>query len=489
MGKESVIYEITDCELRVFKFPLPVFKGLKLKAEAGEVSFERISISGVIEQGIVQDESALLSVLTKYCTEHSCKCHQACLAIPLQTGIVRSYTIPWLSKRDRRSAISLLAAEEMPSQSDLIYDYAVLAEEKPKSLKLVLGAVRKSILQQYVAIFKRADIEVVGINFSLAVLGQSLGFEFNEDVLYLEGESQGLQAAIFRGIIPESLHRLRSPQQWPGLFPEQQNGAKTDEPLEQWENEIRRFLLYHKTQHPDLNFQRLVWSGDLRVERLAQALLGAEQVSSVENIELKSVPEAWQKVLAEYKGHSEVAVGYGLLILSHRPVLNLWRRPRRERAVERRYQVLALVLCGLFFLGNIIWCLFYVKSLSLEKEVEVLAGQGAKIEAGIQQQNDLEAAWNKVKIHSGRIGEDLAQVQALSGQELEIEQIVFKQGTMSLRGKARTAQNVEALIQTLRAMGWDQPALSSYQSTALNNIEFSLTAKQRKMRLTSDEGG
>ncbi|WP_407308274.1 competence protein ComA [Desulfosporosinus sp. SB140] len=480
MSRESVIYEVTDHEIRVFKSPLPLFRNFKLKSEAAEVQFDRIPIFGVVEQGVVRDEEALFEILTNYCSEHSCKNHQAYLAIPLQTGIVRSFVIPWLSKRNRRSAISLLTAEEMPSQSDIIYDYFVLAEEKHQNLKVLLGAVRRSLLERYIIIFKRANIEIVGINFSLAILGQSLGFESNEDVLYLQGESEGLQLAIFRGIIPENMRRLRSARE--SHFPphDEQGQVSLDKPLEEWENEIRRFLVYHRTQHPDLNFQRLVWNGDSSVQSVAQALLRSNLVSAVEKAELKSVPEAWKKVLEDYEGGSEVAVGYGILAFSHRPVLNLWRQRKREQTVERRYQVLAFVLCGLFLLGNIVWYSLYLKSSFLEKEVVELAKQGERIEAEIKYQNDLGTAWNNVKIHSEKIGEDLSQVQALSGPELEIGQIVFKQGTMFLHGRAKNARSIETLITTLKVMGWDEPALSSYQLTSLNSIEFSLNTKRAK---------
>jgi len=56
--------------------------------------------------------------------------------------------------------------------------------------------------------------------------------------------------------------------------------------------------------------------------------------------------------------------------------------------------------------------------------------------------------------------------------------VIYKQGSMSLRGSAKDARSVQTLIRTLRTMGWEQPALTSYKLTSLNNVEFSLSAKR-----------
>ena len=73
------------------------------------------------------------------------------------------------------------------------------------------------------------------------------------------------------------------------------------------------------------------------------------------------------------------------------------------------------------------------------------------------------------------------QIQALQaspGIELKFEQVVYKQGSLSIRGSAKDARSVQALIRTMREMGWEQPALSSYKLTSLNNVEFTLSAKR-----------
>ena len=315
-----------------------------------------------------------------------------------------------------------------------------------------------------VCIFGRAGFKVTGVDFAFSILGQSLGFEPNEDVLYLQGESDSFQMALFRGAVPESVRSLHPLQRG-----------------EEWENEIRRFLLYYRTQHPDLNLKRLVWNGDSVAELLAQSLLKSNHVSAIEQAKLRNVPDSWRKVLEGNKGWAEVAVGYGMRISAHRPELNLWHQPKATQMDQRRYWGISMFIIALFMLETMTWLSLYLMTLPLQQEVQQISRQGARIEVQAKHQAELETAWNKVKIHTERIGDGIAQIQAmqaLPGAELKIEQVIYKQGSMSLRGSAKEARSVQTLIRTVRTMGWEQPALSSYKLTSLNNVEFSLSAKR-----------
>jgi type IV pilus assembly protein PilM len=414
----------------------------------------------------VRNENVLIDILSTYGAQHPDESPKSYLAIPLQQGFIGSYTLPWIPKRDRKSAISLLVDEEISiARSDLLYDFLVLSEEKHKGLQILLGATRQSLLERYVFIFGQAGFKVTGVDFSFAILGQSLGFEPNEDVLYLQGECDSFLMALFRGAVPESVRSL-------------------NERAEEGENEIRRFLLYYRTQHPDLNLKRLVWKGDSGAEFLAQGLLMSNHVSAVEQAKLRDVPNSWRKILEENRGWGEVAVGYGIRIAAHRPELNLWRQPNTAQTVQRRYQGMALFACALLMFGTMTWFSLHQMGLPLQQEVQQISRQGAKIEAQTKHQEDLETAWNKLKIHTKKIGDSLAQIQALPGVELKIEQVIYKQGSMSLRGSAKDARSVQTLIRTLRTMGWEQLALSSYKLTSLNNVEFSLSAKRGQVGTT-----
>ncbi|HEY8909725.1 MAG TPA: pilus assembly protein PilM [Desulfosporosinus sp.] len=480
MRKDTVVFELTDGEIRAFWFELPSFSR-KLVHRSTAVKFDRIPIpTGLIEQGNVRNEDALMNVLVTYASQYPGKHRKAYLAIPLQQGFIQAYTVPWLPKRDRKSAISLLVDEEISiTRSDLLYDFLVISEEKHKHLQILLGATRQSALERYVLIFGQAGFKVTGVDFAFSVLGQAFGFEPKEDVLYLQGESNCCQMALFRGTVPESVRTLHPLKR--ALPDTEDSEGRERERSEEWGNEIRRFILYYKTQQPDLDLKRLIWSGDLVTDQLAQGLLATNHVSEVEQAEIRGVPDTWRKVLAENKGLSEVAVGYALRIAAHRPELNLWCQPTTTLKVKRTYIGLACFTFALLMIVTIIWFTISQITLPLQQEVEELSRQGARIESQVKHQNDLQIAWNRAKIHPEKIGEGLAQVQALSGTGLNIKQVIYKQGSMSLIGSADDASKVQALIRSLRSMGWVQPALSSYKLTSQNDVEFSLSAKSGRI--------
>ena len=480
MRKRLVAFELTDREIRAFWFSLHSFR--KQSHISNAVKFDRIPIPvGAIEQGNVRNEKVVIDSLMTYGAECLDKSRKVYLAIPLYQGFIRSYRLPWISQWDRKSAISLLVDEEISiARSDLLYDYLVLSEEKHKGLQILLGATRQSLMEQYVSIFERAGFRVNGADFSFSILGQSLGFEQNEDVLYLQEESGSFQVALFRGAVPESVRSLRT----------QANEENIIEWTEESENEIRRFLLYYKTQHPDLNLKRLVWNGNSAAELLAQSLLASNYVSIVERAKLRNVPDSWRKVLEGDIAGGEVAVGYGVRIAAQCSGLNLWHQPNLSQTIQRRYRGLAFFLGILFMIGTMSGILLSQMALPLEKEVQQIAHQGVKIEAQAKQAKDLEIAWNKEKTHAEKIGEGLAEIQlmqALPGAGLTIKQVIYKQGSMSLRGSANEARDVEGLIHRLQAMGWEQPALSSYKMTSLHNIEFVLSAKHGRVGMEQED--
>jgi Tfp pilus assembly PilM family ATPase len=473
-----VVFELTDGEIRAFWFSVPPFR--KPVHSSALVKFDRIPIStGLIEQGNVRNENALVNILLTYASHHPCERIKAYLAIPLQQGFIRAYTLPWLPKRDRKAAISLLVDEEISiERSDLLFDFVVISEEKHKSLQILLGAARQSLLDRYVLIFGQAGFKVTGVEFAFSVLGQVLGFEPSEDVLYLQGESDYLQMALFRGSVPENVRTLLPLQQPLSLPLSVESEVRTNERTEEWENEIRRYLLYYRTQQSNLNLKRLVWSGDKVIDQLAQGLLASNHVSVVEQVRISSVPDSWREVLEENKGRCEVVVGYALRISSHHPGLNLWCQPNMAHKTKRKYYGLALFSAALLLIGTIIWFSLFQITLSLQQEVQELYQQGARIEAQAKQKEALETAWNKVKVHPERIGEGLAQVNILTGTGVTIEKVIYKQGTMSLSGSANDEKDVQMLIHTLRTMGWVQPALSSYKLDSQNNLKFILSAKR-----------
>jgi len=174
-------------------------------------------------------------------------------------------------------------------------------------------------------------------------------------------------------------------------------------------------------------------------------------------------------------------VGYGSRISAHHPELNLWRQPNITQTVLRRYRAIAALAVALLLIVIISGLSLHQMALPLQQDVQQIFSQGARLEAKFKQQEAFETAWNKVKMNPERVGDGIAQIQAINGlpgQKLIIEQVTYKQGTMSLRGSTMEASNVQSLMNELRTMGWEQPTLSSYKLTSPNTVEFSLSAKR-----------
>lgn len=476
MRTDSVVFEITDREIRALRFLVPPFR--KSLRNSAKVKFDCIPIpTGIIEQGNVRDQNALINLLRIYASKYSGKSSKSYLAVPLQQGFIRAYHLPWLPRRDRKSAISLLADEEISvAKSDILYDYYVLEEERHNSLEVLLGAARQNLLEEYVLIFEHAGFKVMGIDFALSVLGQALGFKRQEDVLYLQGDVEGLQIALFRGKIPESVRTLQSPQIHLPLVKESWSNGQAQ--MTELGNEISRFLLYYRTQHPDLKLSRLVWRGYVISEQLAQWMLMTNQVLEVEQAKISKASDFCRNVLEENQGYCEVVIGYALRIIGNSPGLNFCRQANLAKMAMRKLQGLAGLSAALSLLGAILWFLLVQITSPLQNEVAGLSRQGAKIEAEVRHQEDLELAWNKLKVNSEKIGKGLAQIQALSGSGLKITRVTYKQGSISLSGSAIEPMEVQSLLNTLRNYGWIQPVLTSYKSNSLDNVEFSISAKQ-----------
>ncbi|AFM42257.1 Competence protein A [Desulfosporosinus acidiphilus SJ4] len=477
---KSVIFEITEHELHVFKVSLPLFASLKRSHCSSWVKFDRIQIPGILEQGIVRDEAALLQYLIDYRAENSCKGYQAFLAIPLQSGFVRSYKIPWLAKHHRESAIALLVAEEVPSSSGLLYyDYLILEEERHDSLTILLGALRQEILAQYLAVFKQAGIRVGGVNFSWAVLGQGLGFISGEDVLYLQEDLGGLQVALFHGQVPESVRFLSSAKPAVEIDNNEENNPDIYNYSEEQVKEIRRFLLYFNAQPPGLNLRRIVWSGNPALESLAKSILQADNAALVEQAKLTSVPEVWLRILGENNGFAEPAIAYAIRIFQKSMLLNLGRQPEKSLKVQLRYQRLVVILMAFLIIGNSFWLSFHQKTSVLQQENRRLSQKGYKIEAQLRQQQELTRSWGIARSHSGRIGGSLRQIQALLEPRLTIQTLDYRQGNLSLTGRASDIECIQSLIQGLRKLDWNRPVLRGYTSTSPEHIEFSLSASRK----------
>lgn len=462
MGKTFLIFELTDDELRGFSFTVPPAR--KSLPKATEVKIDRIPIpTGTVEQGLLRNEEKFLEILAEYRLRKNASYHQICLTIPLQQGFIGAYTIPWLAKADRKSALALLVDKETAiPKADVMYDYLIIDEADRRSLKVLVAAARRSLLEKYASVFAQAGFGLTDINLAYAALGQALGIKSEEDVLYLQEETEILHMVLFRGPVPESVRTL---------------------PLHsaRLESDLHRFLLLQQTKQPRLNLKRIVWSGSAGTEQLARGLSSSDPRATVEKAVLKNTLAVRPDNGDENRSFSTGVMEYGWQITANYPRLNLWRQPNSEQMARQTYRRLVLLTLGLFLCLNLMGLFLGQKIRPLEKEVEILARQGELIEEQNHNREALLKAWNKANSPSGSVGEKLTQVRALSGTKVEIGQVIFKQGSLSVHGRAKDSESIQVMLGSLRALGWKNPALSAYKLDADNFIQFVLNSKEERL--------
>ncbi|WP_052304274.1 hypothetical protein [Desulfosporosinus orientis] len=95
MEKNSLVFELTDREIRGFYLSAPPFR--KFGHKETEVKVDRIPIpTGIIEQGMVRKEQNLIEILSKYRPQGKVNYYKVGLAIPLLQGFIGIYTVPGL---------------------------------------------------------------------------------------------------------------------------------------------------------------------------------------------------------------------------------------------------------------------------------------------------------------------------------------------------------------------------------------------------------
>lgn len=344
----------------------------------------------------------------------------------------------------------------------MAYDFLVLAENRSlNKLEVLVGAVRKSIVQRYVESLSQAGLEIKGVGFAAADFGEALGLNSGEDILYLEARGKVMNLMLFRGAIPEIV-RTFSLAQFAG-YPEGEGLS-----------EMHRILMYYGAQHPDLVIRRILRNGGPPVAQVSDGLLNLGIANSCEQISLKGLPITWQEKMS---GADDCAVllGFGYKIFSQGIKLNFWPDYVEERWF--RLAVKSVLALFIFFvgLGIFLWYPLHVQERRLASEIAQYADRGAKTEALLHNNQELMANWNKVLFHPFQAGESLAQVQKMVAPGVVIKNLEYKDGALFVRGTATGVEDIEKIIFDLRSSGWNRPYLTSYQFTK-DNISFSLTA-------------
>jgi type IV pilus assembly protein PilM len=461
MARIILTIEISDQELRILR--LTRKSGVKQILAKEIPVFDIIALpSGVIEQGVLKNKEVFVRLWQNYLAEKKIIGATAVnFLFPFQLGFMRTYRLPWISKTERLSAVGFLIDEEVPIPgSDLLSDYIILEDNRSNNLlHILVGAARKSIIQAYVEAFSEVDFEVRTIDCTLSALGYALNLKNNEESLYLQVENQTLQLILFNGIVPEVVRFFHLDS--PAVLPE-----------EEWEREIQKVLLYYGNQNSALSLRKIYFAGERAAVDIAERICLAGWASQIQPAASGKVPDYWQQLCPQWPDKSKIVTGYILRIRQKFPGINLWRQQMEKKRRSFSYRII-YTLCALSLLiGFIVLFPLQLKKNQLQNEVDKLRIQGSESLALSSQLNNLDKAWSEAREYQLYVGEHLVEIQRLLPLGVELSNLEYKEGSLSLQGTTDQADHLEKLLAALKSKGLEHPVLSTYQQTEQASLKF-----------------
>lgn len=116
------------------------------------------------ESGGENGDINITALIQKSIRDEHINADQVKFAVPPGESIIRSFLVPAMASREVASAVEFEAKKYLPfSLKDLAYAFHPVAvtDNKVKKLRIILAAVRKSLLQRYTDILEQAKLDVV----------------------------------------------------------------------------------------------------------------------------------------------------------------------------------------------------------------------------------------------------------------------------------------------------------------------------------------
>lgn len=487
--KQQVSIEITDQEIRVLGY-LPTrerrlkrLKRLKRLEEFKEIDMTSVMFetfilpSGVIEQGIVRQPTELTRILELSLKNRGIKGNvSARITIPLSNGFVREYSLPWISKRERKQLIPYLADEEIPIPTEeRVYDYWI-AEEKleDKRIRVVLSGIRKANLTSFTTCFEAAGLGIESLGFSPLAWAYALNLEPNQHILLIKEHSDFFQFHLYKGRIPEMTRTLR-------LDPQGSLG------IEERDVELERVLAYFWTFQEKVDIRRVIISEGKESAKLGQKVCAYLRQEKGLAPQLQTMTEVISPYInSEFKGDEPekilAVLGMAFQSSSDYPN-NFWREKVRIKQGQRRRWIATVLLLVLSFTGLVVRDLLVQKVDTLDSEISQLEANREVMTRSIDEETKRTQEWLQLVEHPTSVGHELAQVQSLMGNGIQFKRLDYQEGTLIIEGDATQPALVQNLFEKLQLLGWDQPRLGTYhqdenRDSTDERIEFSLTTKK-----------
>jgi type IV pilus assembly protein PilM len=432
-----------------------------------------------MQQGQVnkpQELTRILESVLKLETDESGKSRiKVRISIPYANSFIRTYTLPWASKRERVRLLTYLADEEIPiPASERLIDF--LLTEKAGSFRqfnVILSGIRKAVLYELAACFKEAGFSIELIGFALLAHAKVLDFKAAEHTLFIK-EQQGLvQLILYQGQIPKIIRIVPSVARYLGIEAESHL-------------EVQHIFAYFSTLQEQIEIQRVVIGTGKEAEKLGRRIcdfLGLAGAEKLESHSLAGVLSTLPKLAVNEEIEPYLAVtGMALEELKTSPN-NFWRDELQWKN-DRRHKWLAGAGVLFLILIGLIWCFSLTeKVLTLRQEVGQLQAVSQKLEQAEGSRRGQIQAWEELLAKPTKVGRELTQLSSLLSEGLTFEQIEMKEGTLALQGRAAEAASVQGLFKKLESLGWQNARLTNYQLQekavrSTREIEFTVQAER-----------
>ena len=133
------------------------------------------------------------------------------LLLPFQNGLIRRFTLPWIRKRDRDSAIKYHMQYEIPFLAEeLVFAYEVIDEKDGEYLNVQVSASKRDGIELYAECLAKAGFVLKGVEYSVWAMGEIFKAESFTKILCLRRyNKQTIELILYKGSVPEVIRKVR----------------------------------------------------------------------------------------------------------------------------------------------------------------------------------------------------------------------------------------------------------------------------------------
>ncbi|WP_408954671.1 type IV pilus assembly protein PilM [Natroniella sp. ANB-PHB2] len=143
---------------------------------------------GVIQEGVIKKEEELQEVLELLVTEYDLQGQEVVVAMSGSKLFVKKLNLPQMELEELAEIVIWEAEDYLPfSRQEVVLDYHII-EQKKTEIELLLVAVKKEIVLDYVSLIERVGLQVKAVDIEMLALQRSLLSQENikDDLILLD---------------------------------------------------------------------------------------------------------------------------------------------------------------------------------------------------------------------------------------------------------------------------------------------------------------